>query len=120
MRRAGTVAVTVGALLASACAYQVADLALATTAEGLVPFEVLAPGLEVEDCTMESAMGYHDESLTVFRHPTVESLVARALSRAPTANAIANLSVETSEYFILIGRLTCVRLRGDAVRVGGE
>jgi hypothetical protein len=115
------ICVVVLAVASSGCAYQVADLALATTDPALVPFELVEPGVYVRDCTMEGATGIHmaKKPPGLGTHPTVENLMAEALRRAPAgANALANLYVETSEYFVLVGRLTCVRLRGDAVRIG--
>jgi len=114
--------VILAAMLTGGCAYQVAGLALATDDHDAVPFEVLAPDVRASQCVLESALGYHQYPMPLGwpYHPSVQSLMRKALATVSRANAMADVTVETSEYFILIGRLTCVRLRGDAVRIRAE
>jgi hypothetical protein len=106
------VVVAFGLLALAGCASNWGSLNLATTKNVGIQPSLVQRNVEGEDCLWMFLF------IPIGKlNPNIEEAINDALGKAPEANLLSNVSVSQHFLFTYIVNRSCLRVKGDAVRV---
>jgi hypothetical protein len=112
MRRPVILSILIASLVGG-CSFNLGSLTAASTKNVPLPQTMVKRAVEGKDCAhmfLFIPLG----SL----NPNFQEAADNALSTAPGANALADVAIYSEPLFLYIYNRNCIRVRGDAVKIG--